>query len=78
MIHDATVEVSCDDPHCDESIIIGLPFTYPNLSGRGESYDHRLTAIRKKIEAEEWVVVGEEGEEKTYCGAHAAVLGEIE
>lgn len=77
MIHDATVEVTCDNPNCRESIQVELPFNYPDLSGRNGRYEHQLSAIRSRIEAEEWVIVGEEPDEKTYCSGCAPEEEEV-
>lgn len=68
MIHDPTIEVSCDGDNCHDSIYVEMPFTYPDYSGKGGRYDHRPSAIRSKIEREEWTIIGDdEDDAKTYC-----------
>lgn len=63
MIHDATVEVSCDGDRCYEHLIIEPEFKYPNYSGKGGSYDTSDSALEEKIEHEGWFV--QDG--KHYC-----------
>lgn len=69
MIHDATVEVTCDNPRCRESVRIELPFNYPDYSGKGGRYDHRPHVVEKLLKNEGWTVVKVEGAEegKHYC-----------
>lgn len=67
MTHDATVDVTCDHDGCNEWITIQLPFVYSNSAGVGGVYDHRLRAIKSRIEAEYWTVIGKEEEHRTFC-----------
>jgi hypothetical protein len=67
MIHDAKVEVSCDGDGCLESIEIGLPFRFPNYSGKGGRYDHRAEAVHPLIRKEGWRVTGDDDDAEHLC-----------
>lgn len=56
MIHDATVEVTCDGDGCTESVLISPDFGYPNYSGEGGSYKTDDHSIESKLSAEDWCV----------------------
>ena len=67
MIHNATIEVTCDAEHCRESVYIEPDYVYRDRYGGGGHYDTRDSEIEKKLVAEEWVVV----DGKHYCPGHA-------
>lgn len=63
MIHDASVEVTCDGRRCRESIHVALPFVYPDYTGKGGRYDHDDGEVERKVERQGWTV--KDG--KHYC-----------
>lgn len=54
MIHDATVEVTCDE--CSETFIVRPDYVYNDYSGKSGHYDTSDSAIEKKIAREGWTV----------------------
>lgn len=67
MIHDATVEVTCDRLGCTESLHVEPEYVYVNRSGGGGHYDTSDRAIHKLIGGEGWTVRGDQ----TYCETHS-------
>ena len=63
MIHDATVEVTCDGERCSVSIMVSPEYVYRSYSGKDGYYDTSEDALTDKITAEGWTV--EDG--KHYC-----------
>jgi hypothetical protein len=61
MIHDATVEVTCDG--CGDSRSIQPDFVYRNTSETSGYYDTSDEAIEAKLEQEDWIV----RDGKHYC-----------
>ncbi len=67
-IHDATVEVTCDGPHCVESIEIEPEYSYRNQGAGSGHYDTGDEGINRKVLAEGWTyakMIG--GEFHHYC-----------
>ncbi len=64
MIHDATVEVTCDRPRCRESVRVPLGFVYGGVMHTRGRYDHDDAKVARRL-AEDfgWVVRGE----NQYC-----------
>jgi hypothetical protein len=63
MIHDATVEVTCDGDDCYNSIHVQPSYVYMSYSGAGGHYDTSGRAIEEKLSDFGWTV--EDG--KHYC-----------
>lgn len=63
MIHDATVEVTCDGNGCRESIVVSPEYVYNDYSGKSGHYDTKDRSLHKLIKAEGWTVV----DEQTFC-----------
>lgn len=57
MIHDATVEVTCDGNNCGETVVIEPEFVYPDYSGKNGYYDTKDSSLEKKIKREGWSVI---------------------
>lgn len=73
MIHDATVEVTCDRADgCHASIAIQPEFVYRDCSGKNGYYDTSDSAIEQKVEGAEWIV----RDGKHYCSKECAEIGE--
>lgn len=73
MIHDATVEVTCDGDRCTESVMISPEYTYRTYSEHSGSYDTSDEAIERKLEAEGWAV--EDG--KHFCESCAEEVAKV-
>lgn len=57
MIHDASVEVTCDNERCKESAYVELHMVYLNNNPNGGVYDHRDKAIERDLKRDhEWIV----------------------
>jgi len=57
MIHDVTVEVTCDGFKL-EKVNVPLDFVYPNLSSQSGYFDHRPESIERRLKSEhDWAVV---------------------
>lgn len=63
MIHDATVEVSCDGQRCSQSITLEPEFVYPDYSGKNGYYNTKESALEEKLVHEGWLV----RDGKHYC-----------
>jgi hypothetical protein len=64
MIHDPTVEVTCDNEDCGDSVFVELDYVYHDYSGRNGQYDTEDKTIERQLENEHgWVVV----DGKHYC-----------
>lgn len=63
MIHDATIEVTCDGDKCRENLIISPEYRYFSYSASSGHYDTTDSAIEEKITGEGWTV--EDG--KHFC-----------
>ncbi len=63
MIHDATVEVTCDGEHCQENVRVEPEYVYMNFAGGGGHYDTSDSAIEKRLPREDWLVI----DGKHYC-----------
>lgn len=64
MIHDASIEVSCDGKGCYASVQVRLHYVYDSYSGSSGRYDDDEGTIEKSIRDEEgWC--SEDG--KQYC-----------
>lgn len=68
MIHDAMVEVTCDNQgvkgFCKSSVMVELDFAHNDYSGDSGQYDHSDKKIeRRLISSHEWIV--KDG--KHYC-----------
>lgn len=50
MIHDATVEVTCDGRNCRESVCVDLP------AGARNTYLAEDSQIERDLAAQEWIV----------------------
>jgi len=62
MIHDATVEVTCDN--CPEYVRVEPEYVYHSHSGRSGQYDTSDSAIERELVREhEWIVI----DGKHYC-----------
>lgn len=59
MIHDAKVEVTCDNPNfCRESVEVDLPYVYGGIMHTDGRYDFDKKAIHKTLEREhDWIVI---------------------
>jgi V8-like Glu-specific endopeptidase len=73
MIGDATIEVTCDhQPYCEAGIVISPEYVYTAshvLTGQTGHYNTDKRALRKLIEAQDWLVADDD--RTTYCEAHA-------
>jgi hypothetical protein len=58
MIHDATVEVTCDGD-CGDYLKIAPDYKYTSYSGGGGHYDCSDDAINEKVEKADWIVDGD-------------------
>jgi hypothetical protein len=67
MIHDATVEVTCDADGCSESVVLNPEYVYRSYNENSGYYDTSDKALRRLLEAEGWSIVGEGDNEKTHC-----------
>ena len=70
MIHDATVEVTCDGTYdyCRESLDIALPLRYPEHTGKNGWYDHRDATVNRLVRQEAWEVdENETAEDRHFC-----------
>ena len=57
MIHDATVEVTCDsDDFCWESETIPLSYVFSNYSGKSGRYDDDDSKIEQELENRGWII----------------------
>jgi hypothetical protein len=65
MIHDATVEVTCDKEDCDNFVIIEPDYKHTNYSGGGGHYDCSDAAIGEKLTKLGWILSYDESEQ--YC-----------
>jgi hypothetical protein len=63
MIHDATVEVTCDSAGCHESVVLNPEYVYRTMNENSGYYDTSDKALHRLLQAEDWTVVGE----RTYC-----------
>jgi hypothetical protein len=63
MLHDATIEVTCDG--CSSAITIEPEFVYRDYSGKNGYYDTSDDAIEAKLVIEGWEVL----DGKHYCEA---------
>jgi hypothetical protein len=72
MLHDASVEVTCDWPGCRESIYVNPPYVYMSTSGAGGHYDTSDKTLNRLAAKEGWRVDEEEGETaRHFCEGHA-------
>jgi len=56
MIHDATVEVTCDND-CGESVHVDLDWVYRSYDGNSGYYDQdEAKTVRKLVDDHDWVV----------------------
>ena len=56
MIHDATVEVTCDND-CGESVYVDLEWVYQTRVENSGHYDHNeAKTVRKLVDDHDWVV----------------------
>ena len=62
MIHDASVEVTCDgnNSDCAGSVEVSPPFVYASPSGAGGHYDCGEATINKLVEKHGWLARGDE------------------
>ncbi len=67
MIHDATVEVTCDAEGCMDCLTIELPFVYPDYSGENGRYDHRDAAVNKLVRREDWAIENGTEDSRHFC-----------
>ena len=58
MIHDATIEISCDK--CHDSIFYEMPYGYTDYSEGGGHYCSDDTDIEDFLESEGWITAGDE------------------
>ena len=72
MIHDATVEVTCDGERCRDSVHIRPEFVYRTHNESSGYYDTSDKAIEKKLRYEDWSVV----DGKHLCESCAEALEE--
>ena len=56
MIHDASVEVTCDG--CGESVFLSPPYVYTSLAATGSHYDCSDSTLEKLLKKEGWYVEG--------------------
>jgi hypothetical protein len=75
MIHDARVEVTCDNDDCCSSTEIELNFVYHGMSGRSGQYDHDDSSVEKDLRAEGWIV---SEDHKHYCCEECSTNAEEE
>jgi hypothetical protein len=75
MIHDATVEVTCDAEGCRESVVLNPEYVYRSYSEKSGYYDTSDKAMKRRLEAEGWTVAGEGDDEKTYCEECSKEMG---
>lgn len=60
MLHDATVEITCDGEDCDCYTTIGLEYRYTGYNGSGGHYVCNDSHVERKLTDEGWSVVDEE------------------
>lgn len=63
MIHDATVEVTCDGEKCMATVVIALRWMYRNMSPESGYYDASDKEVERRLVHEAWSVV----DGKHYC-----------
>ena len=72
MIHDATVEVTCDGDFCLDSVTMEPEYVCHSRSGGSGQHDTSDSAIERKLVREhEWIVI----DGKHYCCRECA--GEV-
>ena len=67
MIHDAKIEVTCDNSECGDYIIISPPYVYTDYSGDNGHYDTDDSTLNELIESEGWLAMETEDGYKYYC-----------
>jgi len=70
MIHDATVEVTCDGSDCNESVVLNPEYVYRTYNENSGCYDTSDRALHRLLQAEGWTIA--DGE-RTYCESCSAV-----
>lgn len=68
MLHDATIEVTCDREGCHENVFVPMKWVYSNLSESSGYYDHRDTVIEEKLVEFLWIV----RDGKHFCSLYCA------
>ena len=69
MIHDASVEVTCDGPNCVESVFVELEWVYSTWSGKSGHYDSNDGTIEAAIQSRhDWIV----RDRKHFCSSECA------
>lgn len=63
MIHDATVEVTCDNAQCSETVMVELEYVYQTYSGSSGYYDSSESKIEFELKSYHGWVVAEDGAE---------------
>lgn len=66
MIHDATVEVTCDKDGCNETCLLKPKYVHSDRSEGGGHYDTSDGSLYKLLEVQGWSIEGD----KTFCEAH--------
>lgn len=57
MIHDATVDVTCDRLGCNQSVIVELEYVYSDYSGDHGYYNSLDSAIEKQLVRDHnWII----------------------
>ena len=67
MIHDATIEVTCDAEGCRDSVVLNPEYVYRSYSEKTGYYDTSDKAVKRLLEAEGWTTTGGDDDQKTYC-----------
>lgn len=63
MIHDVTVEVTCDNDGCVESVVLNPEYVYNGYNESSGHYDTSEKALARLLKAEGWLI----DDERTYC-----------
>ena len=67
MIHDAKIEVTCDNSECDDYIEISPPYVYGDYSGNNGYYDTDDSTLNELIKQQEWGFIETEDGYEYYC-----------
>ena len=51
MIHDAKIEVTCDNDDCNESVDVSPPYVYRTLRGDDGCYDTSDDTIKRELKS---------------------------
>lgn len=56
MLHDATIEVTCDHEGCHENVFVPMDWVFHNLGESSGYYDYHDAVIEEKLVKLMWIV----------------------